>query len=81
MSFKAVVIFGEGDEATLVKSLVMAVKGLAQPTHHDAQDQFSLGINWKKISLDFQGFQPTSLTSKGFTSKHKYQMFLMMWSL
>lgn len=65
MSFEAAVISGGGDEATLAKSLVMAVKGPTQQWYsllHPKSIQ-----SWEQLKanilIDFQGFQPTGLTS------------------
>jgi hypothetical protein len=65
MSFEAAVIVGGGDETTLAKSLVMAVKG---PTQHWYSSLKTRSIHsWEQLKtnllVDFQGFQPTGLTN------------------
>jgi hypothetical protein len=63
MSFEAAVIAGGGDETTLAKSLVMAVKGLAQHWYSSLKSKSI--HSWEQLKtillVDFQGFQPTGL--------------------
>jgi len=63
MSFEAAVISGGGDETTLAKSLVMAVKGLAQQWYSSLKAKSIHSWDQLKANLlvDFQGFQPASL--------------------
>jgi hypothetical protein len=64
MSFEATVIARGGDETTLAKSLVMAVKGPAQHWYSSLKAK-SIHL-WEQLKtnllVDFQGFQPTGLT-------------------
>lgn len=64
MSFEVVVISGGGDEATLVKSLVMVVKGLAQQWYSSLRPRTIPSWEQLKANLlvDFQVFQPIELT-------------------
>ena len=61
MSFEAAVISGGGDETTLAKSLVMAVKGPTQQWYSSLKANFIHSGDQLKANLlvDFQGFQPT----------------------
>jgi hypothetical protein len=60
MSFEAAVIAGAGDETTLAKSLVMAVKGPAQQWYSSLKVKSIYSWDQLKANLlvDFQGFLP-----------------------
>ena len=64
MSFEAAVISGGGDETTLAKYLVMAVKGPAQQWYSSLKAKSIHSWDQLKTNLlvDFQGFQPAGLT-------------------
>jgi len=64
MSFEAAVISGGGDETTLAKYLVMAVKGPAQQWYSSLKAKSIHSWDQLKANLlvDFQGFQLASLT-------------------
>lgn len=65
MSFEAAVTSGGGDETTLDKSLVMAVKVLAQQWYSSLTPRSIQ--SWEQLRttllINFQGFQQTNLTS------------------
>ena len=64
MSFDATVISRGDDETTLAKSLIMAVKGPAQQWYCSLKAKSIHSWDQLKANLliDFQGFQPASLT-------------------
>jgi hypothetical protein len=76
MSFEAAIISGGGDETTLAKTLVMTVKGPAQQWYSSLRRKSIQSWEQLKANLmiDFQGFQPTGLTTADlFSCKQQFK--------
>lgn len=74
MSFKAVVASRDGDETTLAKSLVMAVKGPAQQWFSSLKPRSIQSWDQLRTTLlvDFQGFEQKGLTSNDLFNWKQY---------